>query len=46
MPWLAEQGVESYALSLRGTSGTEVTEEMAKRGSVLMSDHVGHHLNR
>lgn len=40
MPYCSEQGFETYAVSLRGTSGTGMPEETSKRGSVLMSEHV------
>jgi hypothetical protein len=40
MPFCSEQGFETYAVSLRGTAGTQMDEETSKRGSVLMSEHV------
>jgi hypothetical protein len=40
MPYCSEQGFETYSVSLRGTAGTQMTEETSKRGSVLMSEHV------
>ena len=42
MPYCSDhwQEFDTYAVSLRGTSGTEIFDEKLKRGSVRMSEHV------